>query len=612
MALLTIIPKNQIAYFNRQSIVPALQNLQVHVYNPESLVLINVNYIGTEVEWLDLTGQIENDPLMLLQDLSGDATVQLALINLDGLSGNYYVAEINFKVGGITYTHKVELYLSGTVTLITTDKTTYNLVYDRSTDTLSGDTLVTILNNTEADLLKFWQNGNIFEAAENFTDNFTLSENSDIPLASNPALPATGNVTIPAKILKQTGEFLSGFTINLLVIDGGISVTPENLYFEIFKAPGNEKSSTLSVVNPLAIDYEITEYPTWVTLDSTTGNSDKIFTVTTETSAINSGIYSGIIKFEYDGKFIDIPVTLDLKTFIDIDETTEFCLDLPEVIISKKNEDAKFVRITLSATYLVLGVTTLFQKVYALPYFLDQAKFGMGEKLHRHFPRIKDHFFNVNNLDLLSKIDSAIKVEELDADRQPIFEQSATGIKLFPGKKPAGYPFLTNYIFRKKNKDSIIFSSLVVADKIEMSKILEKNLSNPLIASIQEIRFWDYPKVFNPVHVQWENQNLVPEWFTFTGDYTISPEFNQVYARSIFNAQNEKYDVTKIKTLNIDTGLILAKERPLIEEMIESKISFIKIGSKVYRCFNITKKMTLESSKEELLSNDLEYLIVEQ
>lgn len=612
MALLTIIPKNQTAYFNRQSIVPALQNLQVHVYNPDSLVLLSVNYIGTEIEWLELTGQIDIDPYMLLQDLSGDATVQLALINLSGLTANYYVAEINFKVGGITYTHKVELYLSGTVTLITTDKTTYNLVYDRSTETLSGDTLVTILNNTEADLLKFWQNGNIFEAAENFTDNFTLSENSDIPLASNPALPATGNVTIPAKILKQTGEFLSGFTINLLVIDGGISVTPENLYFEIFKAPGNEKSSTLSVVNPLAIDYEITEYPTWVTLDSTTGNSDKIFTVTTETSAINSGIYSGIIKFEYDGNFIDIAVTLDLKTFIDIDETTEFCLDLPEVIISKKNEDAKFVRITLSATYLVLGVTTLFQKVYALPYFLDQAKFGMGEKLHRHFPRIKDHFFNENNLDLLSKIDSAIKVEELDADRQPIFEQSATGIKLFPGKKPAAYPFLTNYIFRKKNKDSIIFSSLVVADKIEMSKILEKNLSNPLIASIQEIRFWDYPKVFNPVHVQWENQNLVPEWFTFTGDYTISPEFNQVYARSIFNAQNEKYDVTKIKTLNIDTGLILAKERPLIEEMIESKISFIKIGSKVYRCFNITKKMTLESSKEELLSNDLEYLIVEQ
>lgn len=606
-------PIYQSVNWNRADPFPGFMDINIVSYAGADSLRFDLTYINTAVKWLKIGGQVDVGYL----DPWDTNPVAVDVDFLNDLPNGQYKAAVIFSwtpVEGNDFVLRGEFIINITGTppnQIATDKNPYNLVYNRSTDELTGDLAVGIVNNDDDIELKFWQNGNIFAAAENFTTGFNLAENPAIPMATNLALPETGSVAIPAKILKQTGEFVSGFNINLVIVDGGITVQPESLYFEVFKG-SPEKSAVLNVTNPLGADFQVTEFPEWLILDDVAGNTSQNINVTTETDLLPVGNYTANIKFEFNDDFLLIPVTLDLKAFIIIDETKDFCLDLPPVKVNRKSTDAKFVRITMTAVYKVLGVTSTFEKVYQMPYFLDVASFELGEKLHRHFPRIKDHFFNENNLDLLSKIDSAIKVEELDADRQPIFEQSATGIKLFPGKKPAGYPFLTNYIFRKKNKDSIIFSSLVVADKIEMSKILEKNLSNPLIASIQEIRFWDYPKVFNPVHVQWENQNLVPEWFTFTGDYTISPEFNQVYARSIFNAQNEKYDVTKIKTLNIDTGLILAKERPLIEEMIESKISFIKIGSKVYRCFNITKKMTLESSKEELLSNDLEYLIVEQ
>lgn len=592
--------------------VPSLVDIVLSVLEADAEFLqYSFNFTNTDTNWLKLQGYESTSYITI-----GTPSVQPVLQNLDQLTGSNYIADVIFEISNASgylgmFQTSIVLTLTGTPpNQISTDKSTYSLVYNRSDDSLSGDYLVSIVNNTDLLLLKFWQNGNAFAAAENFTDSFTLVENAGNPLATNPSIPATGTVNIPAKILKQTGEFVTGFTINLLVIDGGLSVEPQNLSFEVFK--GTEISKDLSVVNPLGLDFLVTQVPSWLTLDSTSGNTTETITATSNTSLLAEGLYSDIIKFEYDGKVIDIAVSLDLKTFISIDETTDFCLDLPEVKVSKKTPEATLVRMTISAIYNVLGITTTFEKIYIQNYFKDQVLFGLGEKLHRHFPRIKKHFFDDDQVELMQQIDATIKVEELDADRNLLFEQTVSGIKLFPGRKPAGYPFLTNATFRKKNDQAIIFSSTVTGTAITLNKIKEVDLPNPLISGATYIQFYDFPKVYQPAHLQWENQNLVPEWFTLTGDFTITPEFNHVYARNIFNAQNEKYDFSKVKTLTISSGLIMAKERPLIEEMIESKLSFIKINEKIYRCFNITKKMTLQDSKEELLSNDFEFLIVEQ
>lgn len=610
----TLKPTTQTIYWDRSGLYPAIAELVLTNFETEEILYVQyyINLENGNVSWLIAPNQINS-----YVDFNGvTAYLQLELDQLDYLPAGNYKATVIVELSNSsayvkTLISTVNLVLTGNLpNQISTDKTTYNLLYNRSDNSLTGDSLVSIINNTDPTLLKFWQHGNAFAAAENLTNSFTIVENASNPLATNPALPATGSVSIPAKILKQTGEFVTGFTINLAVIDGGMSVQPQSLAYEVFK--GTEKAQTLSVVNPLGLAFVVSQVPAWLSLDSMAGNTTKTITATTNTVGLAEGIYSGIIKFEYESKVINIAVTLDLKTFISIDETIDFCLDLPEVKLSKKNENARLVRMTISAVYEVLGITTTFEKVYLQNYFKDHVLFGLGEKLHRHFPRIKKHFFDDDQVILMQQINATIKVEELDVNRNLLFEQTVAGIRLFPGKKPAGYPFLTNSIFRKKNDKAIILSSTVTGTSITLNKIEEVNLPNPLISVTTYIQFYDFPKVYQPIHLQWENQNLVPEWFTLTGDFTITPEFNHIYARNIFNAQNEKYDVSEIKTLNINTGLIMAKERPLIKEIIRSKLAFIKIGETVYRCFNVSKKMTLQDSKEELLSNDFEFLIVEQ
>ena len=64
--------------------------------------------------------------------------------------------------------------------------------------------------------------------------------------------------------------------------------------------------------------------------------------------------------------------------------------------------------------------------------------------------------------------------------------------------------------------------------------------------------------------------------------------------------------------LTLNTGFFLKEELYLIEKMVESKLAFIRISGKIYRCFNTTQKLILDDSTEELLNRDLEFLIVEQ
>ncbi|HRZ98007.1 MAG TPA: hypothetical protein P5084_10650, partial [Paludibacter sp.] len=573
-----------------------------------------IDFQNSTIPWLIAP---EHPDSSFIDISTGSGFLELDLANIDLLPNGNFLAIILVELSGIdglirTINARINLSLTGIPpSQISTDKSTYNLVFNRDTNELTGETAVGIINNNDPIQLKFWQNQIVFAPAENFTTGFTLADNPTTSLATNPVLPATGSISIPAKILKQTGEFVQGFTINLVIVDGGITVQPTSLYFEVFKGSA-EKSAVLTVTNPLGVDFQVTEFPEWLILDDLDGNTSQNINVTTETDLLPVGTYNANIKFEFNDDFILIPVTLDLKAFIIIDESKDFCLDLPPVKVNRKSADAKFVRITMTSVYKVLGVTSTFEKVYQTPYFLDVASFELGEKLHRHFPRAKQHFFNETEFVFMENIVASIKVDELNANLEVLFTESASDIKLFPGKKPAAYPLLSNFIHRKKNENAVIFTSEVDAEEVIFKKTAENDLVNPLIIGAAEINFYDFPKTYAPVHVQWENQNLVPEWFTFTGDYKVSPDFNHIYARNIFKAQNEKYDSSKVRTLLIDTGMILAKERELISEMIDNKLAFIKIEGKIYRCFNITKKNVEIDSSEELVARPLEYLIVEE
>jgi hypothetical protein len=120
-----------------------------------------------------------------------------------------------------------------------------------------------------------------------------------------------------------------------------------------------------------------------------------------------------------------------------------------------------------------------------------------------------------------------------------------------------------------------------------------------------------YPKYSKVLNLHFENENLSPEWFSLTGEYKISSDYTHIYAKNVFNSQNEKYDFSKVKILTINTGFFLKEELYLIEKMIESRITYIMIEDKLYRCFSTVQKFVLNDSLEQLANKDLEFLIVE-
>ncbi len=614
-AVSNIKPAQQTVNFDRNGTIPVIQQIQVNIMDAPQVFYTqyHFNFENTEVQWLYAPSASGS----YLPFEQGANYLQLAFKNIEYLpSGTYYatvVIELSNADNGYFNTMDclVILNLTGIgPSEVAPEQSSYDVVYNRSDNTLSGETTINIVNNTGGELLKFWQNSNVFAPASGFADSFSLAEDPGNPLASNPLLPPTGNINIPAKILKTDDTFVAGFNINLTVVDGGISVQPSSLAFEVFKF-ATEQTHNLNVINPLSLDFTIEDVPSWLAVSPLGGNSSQNISVTTNTSGLNTGNYTANLKFVYGTKFLTVPVALSLKSFVEVDEVSEFSLDLAPIVVNKKTENAYFVRFSVVAQYQLMGKPLSIERQYIVPYFQEKAQFDIGKKLHRFFPRWKKQLFDlVGKVDFMKKVNAVITVEELDENRNSLFSQELNPLRLFPGKKPAAYPLLSTVTMRKVNTSSILFVSTAEGDLIKTEK-------RGVVSDIEDfggtlVYFAELPASYGVVHLQWENQNLAPEWFTFTGEYRLSPEFNHIYARDIFRDQNEKYDVTKVNTLTISTGPFLSSEREMMTALIESRISFLKIGERVYRCFNITKKNVELDSTEEIISRDLEFLIVEE
>ena len=128
---------------------------------------------------------------------------------------------------------------------------------------------------------------------------------------------------------------------------------------------------------------------------------------------------------------------------------------------------------------------------------------------------------------------------------------------------------------------------------------LETNLGIDIIA---------FPDQNRQNFIQFLNNNLVPEWFVFSGKYKITDDFEHVY--DTFQIDGQKYDTTEIQKLTIETGFVLKEESTLIKEIIKSKLSFLKLEGEIYRSFCISTKLVELEAELNLINYELEFLIV--
>lgn len=577
-----------------------------------SYVEFEINYDNNVSGWLSLLGMTVHR--FFVPDGVGNKNIVPVLGDISNLPNGNYTAEINFTAyaddlnglsailyGFTTYTVQLEIS-GGNVVALGFSQPKYHVVFNRQTGILSGETAVTVANPANLDLGFAAEH---FQSVSHVQTAFTITGQD---LATDPTLPDSGLVDVFAYLKKPDGTNVSSAIISLAIVKNGeISINPTSLNFQINKAQSPIATQTLNILNPLNSDYTL-EGPPWLSFSANSGNTSGPVTVSANGSTLLTGGYSGNVLLKYGTKTITIPVTLSVIGFIKFQANAgDFCKDVPPVFLNRQNAAGKFVRVLMEIDF---GTETKTNS-YLLPYVNDKAEFTLGEKVHKMFPNIREQFFT-QNIPAGYRNSAIVKltVTELSSDYATLLTESITGIKLFPGKKPLGYPLLTNHLHRSRKRRNEIFVSQVSGDAIELQKL--QNFSGPKISSAgKEIKLYDFPENFVNVLIQWENQNLAIEWAGFSGEYKISPEYSHLYSRSIFGLQNEKYDTQKGRIITLNTGFILKEEQKMICEIIESACVFLKIEGVVYRAFATTQKITELESEAEVISKDLEFLIVE-
>jgi len=621
----SISPTSQDVNYTEGSGFVQVQSVKINAQN-STPIFVDVQYINTSVDWVSVS----------ISGISGNNATAQIFVDADQLPGNQYVAKIYFKdENEFGPLHTINLTKITLIQKIKTEKSNYIVVYNRITNTLSGDLNVNILNNSGSETLSFETIGTLF-LEKTTVDNFSLENDPAHPFSSNTELPISGTKVVTCRLKDSNGNIATSFTVTLNVVNTNDITTDLSIVsFTQYRHLSETKSSVLKLINPGNVDFNVNA-PAFINVSPTSGNTSIDLTISTENSAVLAAQkYSGDIDVLFAGKIKKIPVTVDNIDFIDFPiNDNNFCLDAFRMSIKRISDTAKRVRIKLSIQIESPEGNVHVEPVYQIAYYNDQAITDIGKKVHHHFPIFSKPIFDnpgveFNNIFIYKPANVNVTIEELDANYDVVFTKTISNIKLFPGKKPKMFPIFSNLQQKRIYSDTgHIFSYLT--SEIQPSDIVGKTVANNPF-SINEINsvffedrenlmiFGDYkqilgidflriPKGHNQIFVQFINQNLVPELVVFNGFF----QFNEDYTHNYEDAEgfSEKYDSSVIKKAVLQTGYLFKEESTMIEELCKSPLSFIKIGNDVYEGFAIPGKMTSQNSESNLVIFDIEFLIV--
>ena len=613
-------------------------------YSDYRLRIIILHY-NTQVEWLSCSGDGISDNVKY--PLRNNSNLLLNFQNLESLATGNYFCEIYYYLEGYTGTHwtgleSVNMNFNLVISNgnpIKTEKDLYTVYYNKSTDSISGETTINVLNNND-DTTLYYEGNDIFAVGVGFTDQFTLG------LYDSSNIPETGELIVNSFLLKNEGgnyKRIWPFKVKLIVIDSDVIVSPQSIYFEVKKSIQEIKTNSVSVVNPFGKTISISG-PNWLTVDPANGNSTFDFTVANVNPInLDGGIITGNIEVKYDNVIILVPVTLRVIEFFthNFPEDYNFCLDNKVLNVYKNLADAKFVRVTATMKFRTPTETKELVIPFTIPYFQDKVKLEIGKKIHRYFLKNRESIFeegtliyHFDNKAHLFPCEASFKIEELDINQVSIYEESFGGIKFYPGKRPKFFPFLTNFGVRSRDYNSkhifSFISGLVTAEELFDINVTKNGLEDGCIARVkverfenkisfpdektitaggQNLTFYNLPEGKDVVNIQWENQNLAPESVTFTGTSTKPKDFNHLFQDNVFTGESEKFDTTAVRSINISTGFILKSEEALIDELMFSKFCILEMNGKYIKAAPSSSKLIFEDKSRQLIEFDLEFKI---
>lgn len=632
----TISPTIQNISWDRTGDIPILTPINLTISESETVdyVMLSVLFENTYTQWL--IGDVNSGDYV--PHNGSFAQLQFSLDSINELQAGSYKAKILLDISNVNgFIRTVESEVNLTLTTnppnsIKTDQDNYNVLYQRDTDTFSGETLVTILNNTNADTLQLDTIGTLLNEST-FTSSFSLEEDAAFPFATNTELPTSGVKVVNCR-LKKGSDFVYYFTVTITVIESDeIVVSPESLDFELRKDFSETKNAVLAITNPLNHAFTITA-PDWLNLSATSGSASTNITVTTDNSStLSVGNLSGNITISYDSRQVVIPVTAVVKEFISINLSAHnFCLDKIILTAKKMIADAFYLRLKFTMLFETKSGQITKTSEYTIPYFNGEISTDIGEKVQNFFPVFKEHLFQTTALQFNNqlvykpaKVD--ITVEELDRDYTVVFTKDLDTIDLFAGNKPKLFPLFTNHFFRRKFAGfQYIFSYFTGLESgsdfgtspgnaqtsNDVQTVLftsDSLLDYATIKTKYNLEFIDFPNPERIIVSQFLNNNLVPESFIFTGKYQLPVEFENIM--DDFEENAEKFSTREKLRFTINTGWILKEEKELLREMAKSKLVYINLDGKILKTHCLSTKLILEDTENFMYQYELEFKIIQ-
>lgn len=511
-----------------------------------------------------------------------------------------------------------------------TDKNTYQIIFNKADNSLSGDSKIivyssdTVTFNTSDPIVQ------LVQTVQNTERHLTFQNN--LSLQGKPVGNYSANVNITKGTQSKT------VVVNIQVINDVTQyyISPTSFNTSLQKNLAESKTFTVNITNPNNLIIDVVLKPSFIESATIVGN---IVTIKTQNSQdLALGNYSGniILKSGNVEKSISIAITVLQAVITDFNGSPYyFANDENKVIVNKTNSIGSYVKLTMEMFFKGYGREYQENQVYTFPFFQGSAEIYPGKEVQDFFIKAKDV---ETSMDPLYEYDLAsvnMTFQEMSSSDTVLSTFTLNNILFAPGKKPKCYPFFTDYPIRSTYPGSII--------KLSVDKLSEKpdlnilygqyNLPKPVFVAKFEVnqftflrneflpalktkvvanstfQFIPLPEEEELVHIEWENQNLVFDWFTAVAKIKKIADIENITGETNENKE-EKFDSSLSKPITINSGWILEEEIDLITDLLMSRLCFIYINGVRFKVFPIGKKNELADSDNNKFSMDLEFKMI--
>lgn len=366
----------------------------------------------------------------------------------------------------------------------------------------------------------------------------------------------------------------------------------------------------------------------------------KIFITFVEPFTLNIGEHTGAITFRCFGKLYELPITYRVivpKRIKMSPKEVFFCLDKDPIHVDRSTNAHKFeMRLTMQMKSNSLMPTNTIVQTYEYLSYRPVVDVYPGDEINSFFETNYATSYFITRY-YATKVQ--VEIIEYNAQNEIITYGVLHNLYFLPGKTPKAFPFLTNGTKRRiYDRSKIAVSALYNSPDLAHFISKDDGPTAPTIPPIADPNSWENYKVMNwtferldvipsgvvyrettidfvsvpmpngsqnIIHLFFENQNRVMDWFSCVGEVKFTSEFSHLQDETT----GQKFGSLETQTPILHTGFILKEEIPLINELIKSNECVIQIGEEFYKAKPISQKNEIYDTEKHLYAMEIEFEI---